>query len=61
MMKKQFKASCFTFLAAGLLMAGTASAQKATAVYSAKNKSAKVYVTEKGTENRITPTETLHF
>src|SRR6202012_975826 len=61
MMKKQFKASCFTFLTAGLLIAGAANAQKTTPVYSAKSKSVKVFVTEKGTENRITPTETLHF
>ncbi|MDB5142928.1 MAG: glycosyl hydrolase [Mucilaginibacter sp.] len=61
MMKKQFKASCFTFLTASLLVAGAANAQKATPVYSAKNKSVKVYETEKGTEKRIAPTGTLHF
>ncbi len=61
MMKKQFKASCFTFFAASLLIASAANAQKTTPVYSAKNKSVKVYETEKGTEKRITPTETLHF
>jgi glucosylceramidase len=60
MMKRQFTASCF-FMAAGLLVTGMADAQKTTPQYSATNKTVKVYVTEKGTDNRITPTETLHF
>jgi glucosylceramidase len=58
-MKKQFTAACFTFITAGLLIASTAHAQKQP--FSLKNKSVKVFVTEKGTDNRITPTETLHF
>jgi glucosylceramidase len=60
-MKRQFTAACFAVLATGLLVAGTASAQKTTPQFSLKNKTVKVYVTEKGTDNRITPTETLHF
>ena len=60
MMKRQFTASCF-FVATGMLVTGIADAQKPTPQYSATNKTVKVYVTEKGTDNRITPTETLHF
>ena len=45
------------FAATGVL---AVNAQKAPQ-YSAKNKTVKVYVTEKGTDNRITATETLHF
>jgi glucosylceramidase len=48
-----------SFVAAGLLVTAAAIAQKAP--FSPKNKTVKVYVTEKGTDNRITPTETLHF
>ncbi|MGZ3835929.1 MAG: glycoside hydrolase family 30 protein, partial [Mucilaginibacter sp.] len=59
-MKRQFTAACFTFIATGFLITGEANAQKAPQ-YSVKNKTVKVYVTAKGTENRITPTETLHF
>src|SRR5476651_795057 len=58
-MKRQFAAACFA--AAGVLVMSTANAQKATPQFSLNNKSVKVYVTEKGTDNRITPTETLHF
>ncbi len=58
-MKRQFTAACFA--AAGVLVMSTANAQKATPQFSLNNKSVKVYVTEKGTDNRITPTETLHF
>jgi glucosylceramidase len=58
-MKRQFTAACLAFVAVGLV-SGAANAQTAPQ-YSAKNKSVKVYVTEKGTDKRITPTETLHF
>jgi len=61
MMKKQFTTACFAFVATGLLFTGVANAQKSAPPYSAANRSVKVYVTEKGTDNRITPTETLHF
>ncbi len=60
-MKRQFTAVCFTFMATSLLMTGIANAQKAAPQFSLKNKTVKVYVTEKGTDNKITPTETLHF
>ncbi|MDB5025284.1 MAG: glycosyl hydrolase [Mucilaginibacter sp.] len=60
-MKRRFTAVCFTFMATGLLMTGIATAQKAAPEFSLKNKTVKVYVTEKGTDNKITPTETLHF
>src|SRR5258708_29896305 len=59
MIKRQFTAACF--MAAGLMIAGTANAQKSAPQFSLTNKSVKVFVTEKGTDNRITPTETLHF
>ena len=59
-MKRQFTAACIAFIAVGVSISGTASAQKAT-VYNPKNKSVKVYVTEKGTDNKLTATETLHF
>jgi glucosylceramidase len=59
MIKRQFTAACF--MAAGLLITGTANAQKSAPQFSPANKSVKVFVTEKGTDNRITPTETLHF
>jgi len=58
-MKRKFTGT-LVFIAAGLLMTGVANAQQAQP-YSAKNKTVKVYVTEKGTDNRITKTETLHF
>ncbi len=48
-MKRLITAS---FVAAGLLIIGAANAQKKP--FSLKNKSVKVYVTEKGTDNRIT-------
>ncbi|HTE00684.1 MAG TPA: glycoside hydrolase family 30 protein [Mucilaginibacter sp.] len=56
-MKRQFTAACF--VAAGLLAMNAAIAQKKP--FSTKNKTVKVYMTEKGTENRITPVETIHF
>lgn len=55
-MKRKFTA-LLAFAATGVLVA---SAQQSPQ-YSAKNKTVKVYVTEKGTDNRITNTETLHF
>ena len=58
-MKKNLAAS-FVLLASGLLIAGNAHAQKKQP-YSAQNKSVKVYVTEKGSDDRITNTEALHF
>lgn len=45
------------FAATGVLAVNAQQAPQ----YSAKNKTVKVYVTEKGTDNRITATETLHF
>lgn len=59
-MKRQFTAICFTFIASSFLLMSAANAQK-TPQFSLKNKTVKVYVTEKGTDNRIKPTETLHF
>lgn len=55
-MKRKFTA-LLAFAATGVL---TVNAQQAPQ-YSAKNKTVKVYVTEKGSDNRITNTETLHF
>ena len=59
MMKRQFTAACITFITAGIMVTGVANAQKAPIPL--KNKTVKVYVTEKGTDKRITATETLHF
>jgi glucosylceramidase len=59
-MKRQFNATCFTFVAISFLLMSIANAQK-TPQFSLKNKTVKVYVTEKGTDNRIKPTETLLF
>lgn len=56
-MKKQLTTACF--IAAGLLAVNTVYAQKKP--FSLKNKSVKVYVTEKGTDNRIKETGTLTF
>ena len=55
-MKRKFTA-LLAFAATGVLVANAQQPQQ----YSAKNKTVKVYVTEKGTDNRITNTETLHF
>ena len=55
-MKRKFTA-LLAFAATGVLAVNAQQAQQ----YSAKNKTVKVYVTEKGTDNRITATETLHF
>src|SRR5258708_5624894 len=60
-MKRQFTAAYFTFAVTSLVATGIANAQKTTPQFSLNNKTVKVYVTEKGTANRITPTETLHF
>jgi len=56
------KLSPISLAFAGLLLfaASTANAQKA-AVYSAKNKTVKVYLTAENTNNRLTQTEILHF
>lgn len=58
-MKRQFTAACLALVSSGLLISGTASAQAPQ--YNPTNKTVKVYVTEKGSANRITATETLHF
>jgi len=55
-MKRKFTA-LLAFAATGVLAVNAQQAQQ----YSAKNKTVKVYVTEKGTDNRITAAETLHF
>ncbi|HEY9000245.1 MAG TPA: glycoside hydrolase family 30 protein [Mucilaginibacter sp.] len=55
-MKRKFIA-LLAFTATGVLAVNAQQAQQ----YSAKNKSVKVYVTEKGSDNRITNTETLYF
>lgn len=55
-MKRKFTA-LLAFAATGVLAVNAQQAQQ----YSAKNKTVKVYVTEKGSDNRITNTETLHF
>ncbi|MBS1520319.1 MAG: glycoside hydrolase family 30 protein [Bacteroidetes bacterium] len=55
-MKRKFIA-LLAFAATGVLAVNAQQAQQ----YSLKNKTVKVYVTEKGTDNRITNTETLHF
>jgi len=55
-MKRKFTA-LLAFAATGVLIAHAQQAQQ----YSVKNKSVKVYVTEKGTDNRLTQTQTLHF
>jgi glucosylceramidase len=55
-MKTKFIA-LLAFAATGVLTVNAQQAQQ----YSAKNKMVKVYVTEKGSDNRITATETLHF
>ena len=60
MMKRQLTASCLAFLAAGIIVSGTVKAQTAPQ-YNPSNKTVKVYVTEKGTDNKLTATETLHF
>src|ERR1700756_2447037 len=55
-MKRKFTA-LLAFAAMGVLAVNAQQAPQ----YSAKNKTVKVYVTEKGTDNRLTATETLHF
>src|ERR1700761_2305487 len=59
-MKKEFYAFRIAGAALILLSATLANAQK-TAGYSAANKTVKVYVTAKGTDKRLSETETLHF
>src|ERR1700739_4240259 len=58
-MKRQIKAACF-MLAAGAPATNISVAQQ-KAPYSAKNKTVKVFVTEKGTDNRISPAGSLTF
>jgi len=55
-MKRKFTA-LFAFAATGVLAVNAQQAQQ----YSAKNKTVKVYATEKGSDNRITATGTLYF
>ena len=59
-MKRKFTAPALFCMACALMTTGVAKAQKAQQ-FSVKNKTVKVYVTEKGTDNRITKTETLQF
>jgi len=59
-MKKQLTKLCF--VGAALLVAGRLDAQSMKAKpFSATNKTVKVYLTAKGTDNRLTQTETLQF
>lgn len=55
-MKRKFTA-LLAIAATGVLAVNAQQAQP----YAAKNKTVKVYVTEKGSDNRVTATETLHF
>ncbi|MDO3628066.1 glycoside hydrolase family 30 protein [Mucilaginibacter sp. BT774] len=55
-MKRKFTA-LLAFAATGVLVTNAQQALQ----YSAKNRTIKVYVTEKGTDSRITNTQTLHF
>lgn len=57
-MKKLISATCLAFIATGMCMMDNANAQNQ---FSAKNKSVKVYLTEKGTDNRLAPAGTFHF
>jgi len=59
-MKRPIKAACFVLIAAALISTGSVSAQQKTP-FSLKNKSVKVYVTEKGTDSRMAAAGTLHF
>jgi glucosylceramidase len=59
-MKRKLFITRFIFGAVILLTFNMANAQNAVP-YSAKNKIVKVYLTAKGTDDRITQTETLHF
>jgi len=59
-MKRKILTGRFIFAAAILLTANLANAQNTTP-YSVKNRTVKVYVTAKNTNDRITQTETLHF
>ncbi|HEX3383537.1 MAG TPA: glycosyl hydrolase, partial [Mucilaginibacter sp.] len=58
-MKRSFTAACF-MLAAGAMLTFNAGAQQ-KAAFSAKGKSVKVYVTEKGTDKRLASDGTLQF
>jgi len=59
-MKRKILTGHFIFAAAVLLTVNLANAQN-TAPYSVKNRTVKVYVTAKNTNDRLTQTETLHF
>jgi glucosylceramidase len=59
-MKRKILTGQFVFAAALLVTVNMANAQNA-APYSVKNKTVKVFVTAKNTDDRITQTETLHF
>ncbi|HEY4327320.1 MAG TPA: glycoside hydrolase family 30 protein [Mucilaginibacter sp.] len=59
-MKKRSYATHFIVIATTLVAAKTADAQKA-APFSVANKTVKVYLTAKGTDKKLTETETLHF
>jgi glucosylceramidase len=58
-MKREFYAMRWAVVAIALLTANMANAQNAP--YSAANRSVKVFVTAKGTNNKLTQTETLKF
>ncbi|MDB5001590.1 MAG: glycosyl hydrolase [Mucilaginibacter sp.] len=56
-MKKGFLIACSVFISAGLF----AQSAKPKVLYSAANKTVKVYVTEKGTDKRLAPAGSLTF
>ncbi|MBS1533151.1 MAG: glycoside hydrolase family 30 protein [Bacteroidetes bacterium] len=58
-MKRSFTAACFMLAAGAMLTVNARAQQKAT--FSAKGKSVKVYVTEKGTDHRLADAGTLAF
>src|SRR5665213_4197143 len=58
-MKRELRAPAF--FAAALLLTVTSGIAQTKTPYSATNKTVKVYVTAKNTNDRITQTETLHF
>jgi glucosylceramidase len=59
-MKRELSVTRFVFVATILLSSKMAIAQKAVP-FSIKDKTVKVYLTAKGTDDKITPTETLQF
>ncbi|MDB5286204.1 MAG: glycosyl hydrolase [Mucilaginibacter sp.] len=56
-MKKGFLIACSVFISAGLF----AQSAKPKVLYSAANKTVKVYVTEKGSDKRLALTGSLKF